>query len=120
MAEPTSADGLSPLDRIRLVETEITRRIIAARELAERSAENARSQAALLKKQARERGEREGNIQYKEIVAKAGEQAKMIIAQAQNEMGALRRRRQSRMEQAVRAALNVILGVKEGGRFDES
>jgi vacuolar-type H+-ATPase subunit H len=120
MAEPTSADGLSPLDQIRLVETEITRRIIAARERAERSVENARAQAVLIRKQAREKGEREGKVRYKEIVAKAGEEAKMIVAQAQHEMGALRRKQQSRMEQAVRVALNVVLGAKEDGKFDES
>jgi len=119
MSEPISANGLSPLDQIRLVEAEITRKIIAARESSEHSAANARAQAALLKKQAEEDGKREGQIRYKETIAKAEEQAKMIIAQAQHEADDLRRKGQTRMEQAVNEALNIILGTKGGGRTNE-
>lgn len=115
MLEPTSADGLSPLDQIRLVEAEITRRVVAAREASDHSASNARTQAALLKKQAEENGKREGQIRFKETIAKAEEQAKVIIAQAQHEADDLRGNGQARMEQAVNEALNIVLGMKGGG-----
>jgi vacuolar-type H+-ATPase subunit H len=120
MFEPTSADGLSPLDQIRLVEAEITRKIIAAHESSEHNAANARIQAALLKKQAEENGKREGQIRFKETIAKAEEQAEVIIAQAQHEADDLRENAQARMEQAVNEALNIVLGMKGGGKIDES
>jgi vacuolar-type H+-ATPase subunit H len=119
MSESTSADGLSPLDQIRLVEAETTRRIIAARELSERNAAEARAHAALLKKQAKEKGEREGQIRYKEIIAKAEEQAQMMITQAQHQADHLRRKGGARMEQAVREALGIVLGLKGAGQSDE-
>jgi len=120
MLEPTSADGLSPLDQIRLVEAEIARKIAAAREASEHSASNARAQAALLKKQAEEKGKREGQIRYKETIAKTEEQAEVIVAQAQYEADDLRETGQARMEQAVNEALNIVLGMKGGGKTDES
>jgi len=120
MDKPTSADGLSPLDQIRLVEAEITRKVAAAREASEHSAANARIQAALLKKQAEENGKREGQIRFKETIAKAEEQAEVIIAQAQHEADDLRENGQARMEQAVKEALNILLGMKGGGKIDES
>jgi vacuolar-type H+-ATPase subunit H len=120
MAEPTTTDGLSPLDQIRLVEAEITRRIIAAREASERSTSEARAQGGLIKKQAREAGERDGQIRYKEIIAQAEEQAKVILAQAHQEADHLSRKGQARMERAVQEALAIVLGVEAGGHHDES
>jgi vacuolar-type H+-ATPase subunit H len=120
MAEPTPTNGLSPLDQIRLVEAEITRRMIAAREASERSTAEARAQAALIKKQAREAGERHGQIRYKEIIARAEEQAKMILAQAHQEADHLSQKGQSRMERAIQEALAVVLGMDGGGHHDES
>jgi len=120
MVEPTSADGLSPLDQIRLAEAEITRKVVAAREASDRNAANAHIQAALLKKQAEENGKREGQIRFKETVANAEEQAEMIIAQAQHEADDLCGNGQARMEQAVNEALNIVLGMKGGGKRDES
>jgi vacuolar-type H+-ATPase subunit H len=119
MSESTVSNGLSPLDQIRLVEAETTRRIIAARESSEHCAAEARTRAASLKKQAKEKGERAGQIQYKEIIAKAEEQAEMTIAQAQHEADHLRRKGAARMERAVREALDIVLGVKGGGKSDE-
>jgi vacuolar-type H+-ATPase subunit H len=120
MLEPTSANGLSPLDQIRLVEAEITRKVVTARESSEHSVANARVQAALLKKQAEEKGKREGQIRYKETIAKAEEQAQVIIAQAHHEADDLRGNGQACMEQAVNEALNIVLGMKGGGKIDES
>lgn len=112
MSEPTYTDEFSPLDQIRLVEAEITRKVATARESSERGAVNARVQGALLKKQAEEQGEREGQIRYKETIAKAEEQAKVIIAQAQHEADNLRQTGQSRMARAVDEALNIVLGMQ--------
>ncbi|MBM3124355.1 MAG: hypothetical protein FJZ87_04680 [Chloroflexi bacterium] len=120
MPEPIFMDDLSVLDKIRLVEAEITRKIVSAREAAEGAIVEARGQAALLKKQAGETGEREGQIRYKQMIAQAEEQAKVITAQAQNEMDNLRRKGQSRMEQAIHMALNIVLTVKGGRTSDES
>jgi len=119
MVEPTFADELSPLDQIRLVEAEIMRRVITAREASEHSAADARAQGSLIKKQAEEKGKREGQISYKETIAKAEEQAKVIIAQAEHESEFLRGNGLVRMEQAVNEALGIILGMKGGGGTDE-
>ena len=120
MAEPTSTDGLSPLDQIRLVEAELTRRMIAAREASERNMAEARAQVAQIKKRAREAGEREGQIQYKEIITQAEEQAKVILAQAHHEAENLSRKGQARMERATQEAMDIVLGVTRGGHHDES
>lgn len=119
MADPTSLSGLSPLDQIRLVESEITRKIAAARELSERAVAEARAQAARLKKEARETGAREGQIRYKEIVAKAEEEARGILAHAHNRASELKRRGQVRMEAAIQEAIGIVLGLR-GGNADES
>lgn len=120
MEKSTSTNDLSPLDQVRLAEAEIARKIAAAREAAEHDAANARAQSAQVKKQAEETGEREGQIRYKEIIAKAEEQASLITAQAQTDADNLRRSGASRMEQAVNEALKVILGVKGSGGTHES
>jgi vacuolar-type H+-ATPase subunit H len=120
MSEPTYTDGFSPLDQIRLVEAEITRKVVTTRESSEHSAANAHVQAALLKRQAEEKGGREGQIRYKETIAKAEEQAKVIIAQAQHEAEDLRQTGQTRMERAVNEALNIVLGTKGEGEANES
>jgi vacuolar-type H+-ATPase subunit H len=115
MSEPTYVDGLSPLDQVRLVEAEITRKVVAARDTSEHKAADARAQAKLIKKEAAEKGARAGQIRYKETVAKAEEQAQVIIAQANREADDLRQTGQHRMEQAVSEALKIILGVKGDG-----
>ena len=119
MADQTSATELSPLDQIRLVEAEITRKIATAREASEHSAANARAQTALLKKQAHESGNREGQIRYKEIVSKAEEEARTIVAHAHNQAADLRRKGQARMEAALQDAISIVLGLKGGGSSNE-
>lgn len=110
MADQTSASGLSPLDQIRLVEADIARNIAAAREASERAVAEARAQAARLKKEAREAGMREGQIRYKEIVAKAEEEARAIVSRAHKQASMLRQKGQSRMETAIQEAVNIVLG----------
>ena len=120
MAEPTLVAELSPLDQIRLAEAEITRKNVAARENAERLLAEARTQATRIKKQAQEVGTRTGKVQYKEIVSRAEEEARAIIANAQNQADTLQQKGYSRMEMAVEYAISIILGLEKDGRDDES
>ena len=115
MADQTSANGLSPLDQIRLIEAEITRKIVAARDASEHGAANARAQAAQIKKQARDSGSRGGQIRFKEIVSKAEEEARTIVTHAHNQAGDLHRKGQARMEVAIQEAIGIVLGLKGGG-----
>jgi len=120
MTEPIFMDELSLLDKIRLVEAEITRKAVAAREASVQRMADARLQAAQIKKQAEEKGEREGQIHFKEIVANAEEQARIIIAQAHHEADALHMVGQHRMQQTVHDALEIVLGLKGTLETDES
>jgi hypothetical protein len=120
MSEPSPTDNLSPLDQIRLVEAEIARRTATARALADEHIGEARNQAELLKKQARETGEKAGLVRYKDIVATAEAQAEMILAQAEHETEDLRRKGRSRMERAFVQAMNIVLGEKGAQKIDES
>ena len=116
MTDPIPVDGLSPLDQIRLAEAEITRKIVKAREASEHRLVNARTEATLLKKQADETGTREGQIRYKGIVAKAEDEAQAMVAHAHNQAADLRRRGQDHMETAIQDAIQIILGLKGGGK----
>jgi vacuolar-type H+-ATPase subunit H len=120
MADPTFATGLSPLDQIRLAEAEVTRKIVAAREASEHAIIEARAQATLLKKQADDSGAREGKIRYKEIVARAGEEARAIVEHAHNQADELRRNGQARLEAAIQEVTGIVLGLKGGGKPNES
>jgi len=101
---------LSPLDQIRLVESEMARRVTAARAAVDQSLVNARAQAAQRKIDARETGLREGQILFKESITKAEEEARAISAQAQKQAAELRQKGYQRMDAAVRLAVNVVLG----------
>jgi vacuolar-type H+-ATPase subunit H len=111
-----SAHELSPLDQIRLVEAEITRKIVAAREASDRSVADARVQAAFIKKQAHEAGEHKGQIRYKEIVSEAEEEAQAIVVHAHNHAADLQRKGYTRMALAVQEAISTVLGSNEGGK----
>jgi vacuolar-type H+-ATPase subunit H len=120
MAGTFSKTDLSPLDQIRLTEAEITRKIVAAREDAERRLAEARRQAVFIKKQASEEGNRTGKVQYKEIVARAEEEARAITAQAQNQADTLHQKGRNRMVMAVEYAASIVLGLDREGMDDES
>ena len=120
MEKPTPAHGLSPLDQIRLVEGEMARRLIVARESSEQEAAKARLEAATLKREAREKGEQEGQIRYKEGTTRAEEEAKAILAEAQARAESLRRDGAWRMERAVDQALRIVLGEEMNGADHES
>lgn len=115
MEKPTPANGLSPLDQIRLVEGEMARSLIVARESSEQKAAKARLEAATLKQEAREKGEQEGQIRYKEVTRRAEEEAKVLLAQSEHRAESLRRDGALRMDRAVEQALQIILGAKEDG-----
>ncbi len=68
MDEKVNPPQFSPLDQIRQTEAEITRKIAAAREAAEQVVVKARLDASVIKKQALEDGNREGQSQYREIL----------------------------------------------------
>jgi vacuolar-type H+-ATPase subunit H len=120
MAEPSPLTELSPLDQIRLAEAEVTRKVIAMRESSERIILDARAQAALLKKAARESGTLEGQTCRREIVSQAENEARGIVENARKRASELRRRGQAIMEEATRDILNLLLGLKENGAPNES
>jgi len=115
---PNLAD-LSPLDRIRLVEGEAARQLIAAREAAEEAVVNARAQAKQMKVEAREAGTKEGEAQYKNIIVNAEEEAQAIVAQARHQADELKRHGQQRMEQIILIAINIVTGQEGEARLDE-
>jgi hypothetical protein len=119
MSEPTIEDTLSPLDQIRQVEAEMTRKTIAARTRTDQRLADARAEATLLKKQARESGEQKGRIRYKQVIAEAETQTEMILAHAEEEAANLRRKGDARMERAIDEAVNIVLGRKAGGTRHE-
>jgi vacuolar-type H+-ATPase subunit H len=119
MSGATPVDGLSPLDQIRQVEAEMTRRIIAARAAADQRLAEARSRAVALKRQARETGEQRGRMRYKEIIAEAETQAAMLAAQASEEAAILRHKGEARMERGVEEAVSIVLGQQGEGAEHE-
>jgi vacuolar-type H+-ATPase subunit H len=104
---------LSPLDQIRLCEADVTRRIAAARQAGEESLAKARSEAANLKRQAKERGLRKGQVQYQEVVSGAEEEAQALVAKAQKRASELLQRGEQKIELAVQKAVNFVLGLSE-------
>jgi vacuolar-type H+-ATPase subunit H len=119
MEKPAFAHGLSPLDQIRLVEGEMARRLIVAREAAEQEAARARLEAAVIKREAREKGEQEGQIRYKEVTAQAEEEAKILLAQSEHRAETLRRHGALRMDRAVDQASRIVLGEHGNGADHE-
>ena len=105
-------DERSPLDQIRHVEAEVTRRIAAERESAAAVVANAKAHAKVVLKEARERGQREGQSKYKEIILKAEEEAQVLVAQAHYEADALRYMGERMMRTAVAQAIFLITSVE--------
>lgn len=119
MSEPISANELSPLDQIRLVETEVTRKIVTAREASESRVVETRTQAALLKKQSREAGEHKGQLRYKEIIAESEEEAHAMVVHAHSQADELHQKGYIRTELAIQEAVRIVLGTKGGGKINE-
>jgi vacuolar-type H+-ATPase subunit H len=110
--DPKSEVTLSPLDQIRLSEAEVTRRVAAARQSAEESLTGARSEAANLKKQARERGLQRGQSQYQVVVSNAEENSKVMVLKAQQRSEELSKRGGRRIDEAVQKAASIIVGLE--------
>jgi len=113
MSDSLTRSELSPLDQIRKAEVEATRRIAEARGIAEQTITRAHSQAELLRIQAREAGQRDGQANYQEIIDKAEEQAEELIALAHRRAEDLRRRGELRMGIGVSHAIKLILDLEE-------
>lgn len=113
MITPKTKAELSPLDQIRQSEAEVTRKIAAARVSAETKVTEARAQAAQLKRQAKETGTRAGQLRYKEILATAEEEAKIIQAQANQRTRELFIRGETRMDEVIRRAVTFVIGFEE-------
>jgi ATP synthase H subunit len=103
------------LDQIRQAEAEVARRIALARENAEHTLAQAKSQARSLVEEAARSGKNEGQALYREILARAEEEAKAILANAKSCGEDLQRRGGERIEMAVQYILDLVLdlGVEE-------
>lgn len=110
---------ISPLDQIWQTEAEVTRRVAAARDKAERTLAKSQVQARQQKNQAIEEGRRQGKAQYKDILAAAEDEARAITSQANSQAEELRRRGKERMDQAVRLAVNIVIGLQGDTKFYE-
>jgi vacuolar-type H+-ATPase subunit H len=104
---------LSPLDQIRQTEADVTRHVAAAREAAERTVVEARSQVKELLVKARESGRQRGQTRYKEIISRAEEESAVLIAQAQNRAEQLHHEGKRRMSTAVRQAVVLVIGLQD-------
>lgn len=113
MTKQDLATELPPLDQIRLAEAEIIRKTMAAHEDAERRLVDARTQAAQIKKEAQEKGIQTGKAHYKELLARAEEEARAITAHAKKRITLLQGKGHARMGDAVETVLNFVLGSGE-------
>jgi vacuolar-type H+-ATPase subunit H len=113
MVDQTPEFELSPLDQIRQTEAEVTRRIAAAREMAEQRVDQARKETASMVAQAREAGLREGQVRYQEIILEAKEEAKQFEVNAQRQSEEIRLRGEQRMEQAVQQVVSIVIGLED-------
>lgn len=112
-------NNLSPLDQIWQTEAEVTRRVAAARDKAERTLLEAQAQARQLKNQAIEEGRHQGQALYKDIISAAEEEARVITEQANFQAEELRRKGNERMDRAVRLAMNIVIGLQGETKFYE-
>lgn len=109
MTTNTTGSELSPLDQIRQTETNITRQIAAARVSVGRSVEDARIQATQIKRQAQEKGWREGHAVYNDILLQAEEKAHIIVAHAKQWADEIQLKAEQQMEQAVKQAVLIVI-----------
>jgi vacuolar-type H+-ATPase subunit H len=109
MADPADQTS-SLLDVIRRKEAEVTRCLAAASRAAEADIAAARQRAQELITQAEVEGEREGQRQRQMALDQAEREAETIIASARAEAETLRCINQAQMEEAVRRALEIIIG----------
>lgn len=104
---------LSPLDQIRYAEAEITRRIAASRVVAKKIVADANERSVEELKNARNSGQREGEVNYSKILSEASEEAEEILIRAQNQCTEITNRGKERMEYALQCALHLIIAQKK-------
>ena len=103
----------SPLDQIRHAEAEVTRRVAAARRAAEATSQKVQAQAEGIKYHACETGQLEGQAQYREIIFRAEEEARALVAQAHSQAEIMRRQGDLCMDDVVRRAVEIVVGLEE-------
>jgi vacuolar-type H+-ATPase subunit H len=113
MVDQSPEIELSPLDQIRQSESEITRKIAAARESAVHSLDAARQEAARIVAQAREDGYREGQARYQEILEAAEAEAIHYVDLAQEDVRQLSQRGSQRMQLAIQQVVSLVIGSAE-------
>jgi vacuolar-type H+-ATPase subunit H len=111
MVEQTTE--LSPLDQIRQIEGEVTRKIAAAREASEQILEMARLESEAVKRSASEAGTKEGQARFNELISRATEEANALVVEANDQVRKLRRRGQRQMKAGVSYAVSLVLGLAE-------
>jgi vacuolar-type H+-ATPase subunit H len=109
MADQPSEINLSPLDQIRQTEAEVTRKIAAARESAEKILKDAHRQANAIKQEASETGTQEGKARYRAIISETEEESHAIVAEAKAQARRLRQSGQGQMQTCVRLAINFVI-----------
>ena len=102
---------LSPLDQVRLVESEITRQLTAARVDAEQRIAQARLHTEQRKREAAEQSKQEGQALLKERIALAEEEARVIKAQTSRKSVELKNKGRQRMKEAVQFAVGFVIGL---------
>jgi vacuolar-type H+-ATPase subunit H len=105
---------LSPLDQIRHAEAEVTRKLVQARETANKIVEDARSQSIQTLEMARKAGEQEGQSRYKEILKNSEDEATALVAEARKRAKKSRNISRLHMEGLVERIENFIIGLEEG------
>ena len=104
---------LSPLDQIRAAEADVTRKIAKARKDREHILAKTRAQANEMMIEAQENGQREGQLQYRQILSVAEEEAKAILAEAKQRAYELQHQSSQYMDTAVRHVVNIVCGMEE-------
>jgi len=110
---------LSPLDQIRLVEAEVARQLVAAREAGEGKVAKVHVHAEQIIYAARDAGRKEGEGHYKNIILNAEEEAQTIIARAHHRVAELKQRGKQRMPALTLIAIDTVTGLKGETPADE-
>ena len=105
-------DNLSPIEKIRQAEAEITRQIAAARETAEGSLQAAKIQAERLHAEAIQQGKREGEKLYRLKLDQAREAAAQIVSEANKRAVEMRQNSISNMDDVIQQALYYLLNLQ--------
>lgn len=106
-------DKRAPMDQILHAEAEVARRIAAARQAAEEAVQEAHAQTADIKSQACEAGRQQGQAQVQAAIARAEEEAFVLLEQAHRQAERLRDRGEQRMDTAVHRVAAIVIGQEE-------